>query len=405
MKYHDDMLSCAFSIRLNPSGIKTMTKTTSLSSSFINALLASVLVLFSSFVAAAEMSPMPVIVAQPEVRELVEFDEFTGRFQAYQEVDVRAQVSGYLAKIHFEDGQYVNEGDLLFSIDAKPYKAAVAEARAELKRMESELVLAEQEVERARRLVKMKAMSQEELDTRNATLNIAKANIESNKAMVTTASINLGYTEIRAPISGRISNRRIDVGNLIQLGGIQVLTTIVTEEPLYFIFDVSEADYLKYQRRNIAHKQKGLNGADIDVKVRLLDEQSFEHIGQLNFIDNQLDMDSSTIRLRATFADNSEGLLVPGLFGRVQIPVSDKKPTMLISDKAILSDMANKIVMTVNEENVVVPKPVKLGRLYEGLRIIESGLEATDKVVIEGLFRARPGSTVVPKFADENEAQ
>jgi len=356
---------------------------------------------FSKVTIAAEMPAMPVIVAQPEMRDLIEYDEFTGRFQAFQEVDIRARVSGYLEKIHFEDGQYVKEGDLLFSIDEKPYKAIVDVAKAELKRVQSELVLAEQEVKRAQRLVRMKAMSQEELDTRAANLSIAHANIDSLKAALTTASLDLSYTKILSPINGRISNRRIDIGNLIQDGGGQVLTSIVAEAPLYFMFDVSEADYLKYQRRVIANKQDSLNKAGMDVKVRLLDEHTFDHVGILNFIDNQLDSGTSTIRLRATFSESEQGLLLPGMFGRVQIPVSDMKPTMLVPDKAILSDMANKIVMTVNEENIVVPKPVQLGNLYQGLRIIKSGLEPTDKVVIEGVFRARPGATVVPKMEAE----
>jgi len=353
---------------------------------------------------AADMPAMPVIVTQPEVKQLIQYDEFTGRFQAYQAVDVRARVSGYLEKIHFEDGELINVGDLLFSIDPKPFNAAVAVAKAEVKRVETELVLAEQEVERARRLVKMKAMSQEELDTRTATLNIALANIQSAKAALTTALLDLDYTKISAPISGRISNRRIDIGNLIEGGGSQTLTTIVTEKPLYFIFDVSEADYLKYQRRVIAKQQDSMSTSDLNVKVRLLDETEFQHDGQLNFIDNQLDRGTSTIRLRATFEDNADGLLVPGMFGRVQIPVSDKQATMLIPDKAVLSDMANKIVMTVNADNVVVPKPVQLGELYQGKRIIKSGLTLEDKVVIEGVFRARPGATVVPKFESETTA-
>jgi RND family efflux transporter MFP subunit len=248
-------------------------------------------------------------------------------------------------------------------------------------------------------------MSQEELDTRTATLNIALANIQSAKAALTTALLDLDYTKISAPISGRISNRRIDIGNLIEGGGGQTLTTIVTEQPLYFIFDVSEADYLNYQRRIIASKQDSMSSSNLEVKVRLLDEKVFEHSGQLNFIDNQLDSGTSTIRLRATFENNANGLLLPGMFGRVQIPVSDKQPTMLIPDKAVLSDMANKVVMTVNADDVVVPKPVVLGDLYQGLRIIKSGLNADDKVVIEGIFRARPGATVIPQLASEQTSQ
>jgi RND family efflux transporter MFP subunit len=356
---------------------------------------------FSNHAYAQEMPPMPVIVAQPEIKELVQYDEFTGRFQAFQEVDVRARVSGYLEKIHFKDGQYIHAGDLLFSIDPKPFQAVVAVARAELQRVETELVLAEQEVERAHRLVKIKAMSQEELDTRTASLNIALANIQSAKAALTTALLDLDYTKISAPISGRISNRRIDIGNLIESGGSQTLTTIVTEQPLYVIFDVSEADYLKYQRRIIANKQDSMSNSELEVNVRLLDETTFQHTGKLNFIDNQLDDGTSTIRLRATIEDNGNGLLVPGMFGRVQIPINEKQATMLIPDKAVLSDMANKIVMTVNADNIVVPKPVQLGALYEGKRIITAGLTTEDKVVIEGIFRARPGATVMPQLASE----
>jgi RND family efflux transporter MFP subunit len=356
---------------------------------------------FSNHAYAQEMPPMPVIVAQPEIKELVQYDEFTGRFQAFQEVDVRARVSGYLEKIHFKDGQYIHAGDLLFSIDPKPFQAVVAVARAELQRVETELVLAEQEVERAHRLVKIKAMSQEELDTRTASLNIALANIQSAKAALTTALLDLDYTKISAPISGRISNRRIDIGNLIESGGSQTLTTIVTEQPLYVIFDVSEADYLKYQRRIIANKQDSMSNSELEVNVRLLDETTFQHTGKLNFIDNQLDDGTSTIRLRATIEDHGNGLLVPGMFGRVQIPINEKQATMLIPDKAVLSDMANKIVMTVNADNIVVPKPVQLGALYEGKRIITAGLTTEDKVVIEGIFRARPGATVMPQLASE----
>ncbi len=383
-----------------------MTHTSSFLFAGLNKLLFLLLaIVISHTVTAQEMPPMPVIVTQPEMRDLIEFDEFTGRFQAYQEVDVRARVSGYLEKIHFEDGQYVKAGDLLFSIDGKPYKAKADVAAAELQRVKSELALAEQEVNRARRLVKMKAMSQEEVDTRTATLLIAKANIESAKAALTAASLDLNYTKITAPISGRISNRRIDIGNLIQNGGGQVLTSIVAESPLYFIFDVSEADYLKYQRRIIAENKNSLSDAEIEINVRLLDESDFVHTGSLNFIDNKLDSGTSTIRLRATFSDSENGLLLPGMFGRVQIPVSDMTSTMLLPDKAILSDMANKIVMTVNDDNVVVPKPVQLGALYQGLRIIKAGLEPSDRVVIEGVFRARPGATVIPKTEADAAAQ
>lgn len=359
--------------------------------------------LFPSVVCAEEQQAppaMPVTIAHPEVEDLIEYDEFTGRFEAYQEVRVQARVSGYLEKIHFTDGQHVEVGDPLFSIDARPYQAVADVAQAELARTQSQRVLAEQEVKRARRLVEKNAMSQEELDTRSAALQTNLANVEAARAALRKAKLDLEYTDILAPISGRISDRRVDIGNLIQSEGGQTLTSIVADEPVYFIFDVAEGDYLIYQRRLNKQSRKSLVDGSLKIRVRLLDEEDFLHEGSINFIDNQLDQGTSTIRLRAIFADNSNGLLVPGVFGRVQIPVSDRQSTLLIPDKAILSDMANKIVMTVNDENVVVPKPVQLGSLHGQMRVIKSGLEKEDRVIIEGLFRARPGTKVAPHFPE-----
>lgn len=358
------------------------------------------LLMNTTVVSAAEPPAMPVIVANPEVRELIEYDEFTGRFEAYQDVEVRARVSGYLDQIHFKDGQQVKKGDVLFTIDPRPYQAVSDAAKAEVSRTKSELALANQELVRAKRLLKIKAISKEEFDTRAATLQVATANIEAAQANSRTAELDLEYTKILSPIDGHISNRRIDVGNLIQSGGGQILTSIVSMDPVYFVFDVSESDYLRYQRRLIDKENDGLNDNNVSVSVRLLDEKVFSHVGTLNFIDNKFDVGTSTIRLRATFEGNAQGLLLPGIFGRVQIPVSDKRATMLIPDQAILADMASKVVMTVNEEDVVVPKQVEIGNLYQGQRIIKSGLTANDRVVIEGVFRARPGAKVAPKMAD-----
>lgn len=369
-----------------------------INSSVIKSYLAIVLMSISSTVVVAkEMPAMPVVVTQPESKNLIEYDEFTGRFQAFQDVEIKSRVSGYLEEIHFKDGQEVKAGDLLFSIDPRPYQAIVDEARADLARNESEQELARQEVERAKRLVKINAMSQEELDTRNAALKMANANIQAAKATLRTASLDLEYTKITAPIDGHISNRRIDIGNLIQTGGEQVLTQIVSYSPLYFVFDVSESDYLKYQRRVIEKRLGKFDEMGLQVNVRLLDETNFVHEGTLDFIDNKLDNATSTIRLRALLTDNGDGLLLPGIFGRVKVPATDEKQTMLIPDQAVLSDMANKMVLTVNKENIIVPKPVQLGNLYEGKRIIKSGLDVTDKVVVEGIFRARPGAKVIPK--------
>ncbi len=364
---------------------------------------------FSSTVVRAEDAPaappaMPVTVANPEVRVMAEFDEYTGRFEAFQEVDIRARVSGYLEKIHFQDGQLVEVGDPLFSIDPRPYQAAVDVAQAEVSRAESQRGLAAQEVTRARRLVNKKAMSQEELDSRSAALKTAQANIAAAQAALTNAKLDLEYTEITSPISGRISDRKIDIGNLIQTGGLQVLTTIVSHEPVYFVFDVSEGDYLKYQRRLMGKGTSEMLDASQEIKVRLLDEEEFLHIGKLNFIDTRLDQGTSTIRLRALFDDNAKGLLLPGIFGRVRVPVGEPQNTLLVPDKAIMADMASKIVMTVDADNKVVPKPVQLGGLHDGMRVITEGITAEDRIVVEGLLRARPGATVAPHTAEEANA-
>jgi RND family efflux transporter MFP subunit len=376
-----------------------------LNSSVIKHTIFVIFLALSAKVLADQPPAMPVIVVHPESRDLIEYDEFTGRFQAFQNVELKARVSGYLEKIHFKDGQQVKAGDLLFSIDPRPYQAMLDEAKADLLSAESEQELARQEVARAEGLVKIKAVSQEQLDIRRSALNVASAQVQAAKASIQTASLQLGYTEIKAPIDGHISYRAVDIGNLIQADGEQVLTNIVSDSPLYFVFNVSETDYLNYQRRAIEKRLGNIDETELAIGIRLLDETDFVHHGVLDFIDNQLDKATSTIRLRALINDNAEGLLVPGIFGRVRIPATEKKPTLLIPDQAVLSDMANKIVLTVNEDNVVVPKPVVLGKLHEGKRVIKSGLELNDKIIIEGIFRAHPGSTVTPQFETETASQ
>ncbi|MFK8067592.1 MAG: efflux RND transporter periplasmic adaptor subunit [Gammaproteobacteria bacterium] len=341
-----------------------------------------------------EPPPMPVTIAFPEKRTITEWNEYTGRFEASQHVEIRSRISGYLNEIHFKDGQFVKEGDLLFTIDPRPYEAIAQAAKAELFRAETEYSLAAQELGRAKRLVKKKAMSQEEVDVRNSSMKTSKASIAAAKASVRSAELEVEYCQITAPISGRVSNRRIDVGNLIQLGGIQNLTTIVAQTPIYFVFDVSESDYLKYIRQGSNSNNMFDQALAIDVK--LLDETAFEHRGKLDFVDTQLDDASGTIRIRATFDNNAGGLLLPGVFGRARISAGPAAEALLIPDHAILSDMDKKIVMTVDKQDQVVPKQVELGSIHDGLRLIRSGLTEQDRVITEGLLRVRPGSKVAP---------
>ncbi len=338
--------------------------------------------------------PMSVTVASPEKRTVTEWNEYTGRFEASQHVEIRSRISGYLNKIHFKDGQFVEKGDLLFTIDPRPYEAVVEAAKAELFRAETEYSLAAQELGRAKRLVKKKAMSQEEADVRNSSMKTSKASIAAAKASVRSAELEVEYCQITAPISGRVSNRKIDVGNLIQLGGIQNLTTIVAQTPIYFVFDISEGDYLKYIRQG--SNLNNMFDQALEVGVKLLDETTFEHRGKLDFVDTQLDNATGTIRIRATFDNNAGGLLLPGVFGRVRIPSGPPSEALLVPDYAILSDMDKKIVMTVDDQNRVVPKQIKLGSIYDGLRVVQSGLTEQDRVITEGLLRARPGAEVAP---------
>lgn len=345
---------------------------------------------------AATPHPPTVIVARPEIRNIVEWDEFTGRFEAVQRVAVRARVSGYLESVHFREGQVVHKGDLLFVIDPRPYEAAVERAQAALEKAKSQLRLATLDLHRGERLLRQHAISQQEVDTRRATRQEATASVAGAEADLRTARLNLGYTRITSPVTGRISNRRVDVGNLIAAGADgKVLTTIVSTNPMYFVFDVSEADYLKYERL------RGRGGLTADgglpVQLRLQDETGWDHKGHIDFVDNSLDRSTGTLRMRAVF-NNPNGLLRPGIFGRLRLPASKSKNALLIPDAAVMADQAAKMVLTVSADGTVEPHHVKLGPLYGGMRVVRSGLTPDQEVVVKGLLRARPGSKVTPQL-------
>ena len=373
----------------------------------INASLLMVLgLLISPVILAAEAPPaVPVTVVYPDQKEVTEWDEYTGRFVAFERVDIRARVAGYLQDIHFTDGAWVEKGDLLFSLDPRPFEAVISVAQAEYSRAATNLVLAEQESQRATRLVAQKAMSQEELDVRSAAMKARQADLEVARSALQIAELDLEYSRISAPISGQISNKKVDIGNLIDAGGEQVLTSIVAQQPVYFVFDLSESNYLNYKRQRNALGSDTLVDQTSTVQVRLLDEQKYQHEGQIDFVDTHFDERTGTIRLRALFESNAEGLLLPGSFGRVRLPARTPGLVLLIPDAAVMSDMAEKIVMVVGKDNLVQPRKVELGALYQGLRIIRSGIEVEDRVITEGLLRVRPGVEVAPQVSGAAEGR
>jgi RND family efflux transporter MFP subunit len=339
-------------------------------------------------------------VSQPIQRELVEWDEYTGQFAAKEFVEIRARVSGYLTEIHFEDGQLVKEGDLLFVIDPRPYEATLAAARAQLAQGEAQVELATRQLERTAELRKKDFEPASTYDQRVSDLKVASAAVESAKAAIRSAELNVGFSRITAPLTGRISNHQVSIGNLVSgsdAATTPAMTTIVSLDPIYFYFDMSEGDYLAYQRATAAGMLNEARETTPPVYARLTDETEWPRKGQLNFLDNQMDRGAGTIRARATFP-NPGYFVTPGQFGRIRIPASEQHVAILIPDAAVVTDQSRKLVMTVKEDGTVEPKVVRPGPMTEdGLRIIRSGLEASDRVIINGLVRARPGAKVSPQ--------
>lgn len=344
---------------------------------------------------AEEQDNRPVVkVMTPEQREVTEWQEFTGRFEAVEEVAIRARVTGYLDAVHFKDGQMVNKGDLLFEIDPRPYQAALAHAEANLARVQSQLKLSELEVNRGERLLTQQAISAEEVDSRRARFQEANANVAAARAAVQTANLDLQYSKISSPVAGRISSRNIDIGNLVNTDSSGMpLTTIVKTNPLHFVFDVSEAEYLQFAR--VAGGEAALTGeSEVKAQIRLADENNWERQGIVDFVDNRLDQNTGTLRMRV-LVDNPDGLLRPGIFGRLRMAISEPYQALLIPDRALVSDQAAKVVMVVNSDGEVQARPVKPGMLLaDEMRVIRDGIQKEDRIIIEGLLKARPGSSV-----------
>ena len=348
--------------------------------------------------AKAQIAAPEVTVSPPLIQELVEWQEFTGQFVAVDAVDVRARVSGYLDSIHFRDGQLIEAGDLLFVIDPRPFEAARDSAAARLTQSQARLELAESQLQRAATLLANANISRATYDARVEEVRAAAASIDEARADLQIAELNLGFTSITAPISGRISQREISVGNLVIGGstaGTSLLTTIVSLHPIYFEFDMSETYFLRYQRAISEGRLDAHRNGGVRVDGRLFDEEDWPLEGRIDFVDNRVDRSSGTIRMRAVFP-NPDLFLTPGQFGVLRLPGSPRYAAMLLPDHAILSDQDRRIVFTVDAENVVVPRVVRPGPRELGLRIIRAGLDPDERVIINGMVRARPGASVTP---------
>ena len=341
--------------------------------------------------AIAAMPPADVTIAQPLTRRVLEWDDYIGRFAASQTVDVRPRVSGQIMALHFKDGDMVQKGQVLFTIDQRPFMAAAAEARADVASAASTLSLAQSDLRRAGRLKGDDAVSQGELDQIHARVQAGQAALEAAQARLTQRMLDVEFSEVRAPIAGRISDRRVDIGNQVVAGGGTGtrLTTINALDPIYFIFDASESLYLKTQRA----RQAGESPAT--VQIRLQDEPAYQWSGKIDFTDNGLDPRSGTIRGRATLA-NPNGFLMPGLFGDMRLAAGAPRDALLVPDAAIQTDQDRKSLLVVTADNSVAVKPVTLGALVDGLRVIRSGVTTADHVIIQGMQGAMPGGKVVP---------
>lgn len=339
--------------------------------------------------------PPAVTVAQPLKRMVANDEEQVGRFVAVESVEVRSRVSGYLEAIHFRDGQLVEKGTRLFTIDRRPFEITLEQVRSTLAQAEANLALAEADLARAKELVMGASVTRQQMDQRIAARASAEAGLRAQRAAVRQAELDLEFTELKAPVTGRIGDRRVSVGNFVSSAtspGSSMLATIQSIDPIRFEFTLDESAYLRLERRGA---EKGMREG-LTVKLKLIDEADFAHVGRMDFVDNAISRSSGTIRARAEVA-NSKGLFTPGMFARVRISVAEPAEALLVPDAAIGSEQVRKLVMVVGDDNVPKPKYVKLGGTVDGLRVVEQGLSPSDRVIIEGLLRVRPGAPVTPK--------
>ena len=355
---------------------------------------------------AAAPPPPAVTVATPVKRTVFDYDEYVGRFVAVNSVEIRARVSGYLDKVHFTDGQMVKHGDLLFTIDKRPFENALAQARANLIVAQSNLTFTEADFQRAQQLVKDKTIAEQAFDQRSQAFRNAQASVAANQAQVKQAELDLQFTELRAPIDGRIGDRRVSVGNLVAGGtggnSATLLATIVSLDPIRFEFTFDEASFLRYERASKSNQEMA-DGTKVALK--LIDENDYDHEGRMDFIDNVIDRTTGTIRGRAVF-DNPKGLFTPGMFARVRVPGSPPYDALLVPDAAVGTEQTRKFVYAVGADNKVQQKYVTLGQATkDNLRVIKSGIGPDDRIIVNGLMRARPGIVVSPKTEGEAPPQ
>lgn len=333
--------------------------------------------------------PPKVSVATPLVKQIVDWDDYIGQFQAVQTVEIRPRVSGYLVKVHFDDGQRVKAGETLFTIDPRPFQAKLNEAKGQVGEVQATLANLRTQLARQEKLIAIKAVSQEELEATQAKVKAAEAQLTAAEAAVQSAELDVGFTEVKAPVDGKVSYRRVDVGNAVNADQT-VLTTVTTVDPIRFVFQGSEAQYLRFKRQ---HPNGDIAGTP--VRIKLQDEDSYDWKGSLDFLDTMVDTSSGTIRGRAV-VPNPNGFLVPGMFGHMQLQASPPHRGIMIPDTAVATLAGERVVYVVNPDGKVAVKPVELGPLNEGLRVIRSGLSADDHVIVNGQQRARPGQKVEP---------
>jgi RND family efflux transporter MFP subunit len=338
----------------------------------------------------------PVTVAKPVVKDIVERTDFIGRFEAIDQVDIRARVSGYLDKVHFQDGTFVKAGDLLFTIDPRPYRNALEEAQSAVTSAQVRLEFSQSDLDRAEQLRRTGNVTDQVFDQRRQAFLTAKAELDRAQAALRQAQLDVEFTQIKSPLSGRISRKLISEGNLVNANQT-ILTNVLTLDPIQFYFDVDERSFLAYSRQSQGGTKTSANDEANEVVLTLTDERLGQRKGYLDFVDNRLDAASGTIRLRAIF-DNKDLFLTPGLFGRITIGASDPYRGILLPDEAIGSDQDRRVVYVVGENNLVSLKPVRIGPRIDGYRVIRDGLTGNETVVVNGLVRVRPSAPVTPQM-------
>jgi len=343
-------------------------------------------------------SPPEVSVAQVIQKRVKDWDEFTGRLQAVETVEIRPRVSGYIDRVAFTEGSQVKLGDLLFVIDPRPYKAEYDRAAADVKRFKTALELARIEMARVQRLRDSGAVSEEELDERKSSVAQGEANVAGSQAALETASLNLNFTQVTSPIAGRVSRAEVTRGNLVTGGsnGGTLLTSVVSMDPIYLYFDGDEQAYLRYTKMARSGERPSSRDARNPVQVGLADEEGFPHAGTVDFVDNQLNPQTGTIRARAVL-QNKDGQFTPGMFARVQLLGSGEYMAILIEDRAVNTDQNQKYVLLLGANNQIEYRKVKLGRVINGLRVVHEGLKPGDVIVVNGAQRVHPGITVTPQ--------